>query len=94
MEGGRAREGRHATGQQPVDGCLTGLCMDPSVIDSLDPGSEEPVELGQVIRRVGLDLDQELHAHRLEGPLELSPALGPPRFGVHEAHPETGARPQ
>ena len=73
---------------------LAGLCVDAPVIDGLDPGAEEPVQLGEVRGKTGLDLDEELDAHRLEDPLDLPPALGPPGLGVHQTHAEAGAGPQ
>lgn len=88
------RESWRTASQQPVDRCLTGLCVDAAVIDGLDPGGKEPVELGQVGWRFGLDFDEELHAHRLEDPFDLPPALRSSGLTVHKAHPEAGTRPQ
>ncbi len=62
-----------AAGEQPLDGAWPGLGMGPAVIDGLDPGAEQPVELGQVRRGPGLDLDQELGPHRLEEALSIFP---------------------
>ena len=51
-------------GEQPVQRGLTGLGVVPAVVDGLDPGPEQPVELGQVADRSGdalaAELDQEL----------------------------------
>jgi hypothetical protein len=50
--------------------------MGPPVIDTFDPGGEQPVQRGQV-RDAGAvaDLDQELLADGAEEPLDLPPAL-------------------
>ena len=55
----RRRAGQHrgAAGEQPLDRCLARFGVGPAVIDGLDPGAEEPVELGQVSRGPGLYLD-------------------------------------
>ena len=87
-------QGRRSTGQQPVDGCLARLAVDAAVIDGLHPGAEQTVQLGQVRGQPGLDLDQELDAHRLEDPFDLPPAFGTSGPGVDQAHTEAGAGPQ
>ena len=94
MQRGRGRQRRRAGGEQPVDRRLAGLGVAAAVIDGLDPGAEQPVESGQIGRRSGFDLDEELDAHRLEDSFDLPPALRPTWATVHEAHAEAGARPQ
>ena len=94
MECGLGREHRRAAGGQPLDRSLAGLCVHPAVIDGLDPGTEEPVELGDIGGKTGLDLDEELDAHRLEGPLDLAAALWLPWPAVHQTDSEAGTSPQ
>ena len=64
------------------------------MIDGLDPGAEEPVELVEGVGGLGLDLDEELDPHRLEKSLDLPPALGAPWLGVHQGDAEARQRPQ
>ena len=42
-----------AAGEQPLDRGLAGLGVHPAVVDGLDPGGEQPVQLGEVSRRAG-----------------------------------------
>ena len=75
--------------------------MGAGVVDRLDPGAQQPVELEQVgdvvaARRVGRpgDLDEELVPDRAEESLDFAPALGSPGGGVGEFDPECRARAQ
>ena len=90
----RSGKGRRSGGQQPVDGRLARLAVDAAVIDGLHPGAEPTVQLGQVRGQPGLDLDQELDAHRLEDSFDLPPAFGASGPGMDQTHTEAGARPQ
>src|SRR6266511_1570530 len=94
VERGGGRKRRRSSGEQPVDGRLAGLCVAAAVIDGLHPRAEQPVELGQVLRRPRLHLDKELDAHRLEDSFDFPPAFRPSGLRVHEAHTEARARPQ
>jgi hypothetical protein len=59
------------------------------VVDALDPGAEQAVQLGQVgCAAAGLQLDQELRADGAEDPLDLAAALGLAGLGVGQADPE------
>jgi hypothetical protein len=67
--------------------------MGPGVIVGLDPGDQQPVELGQAADPPGgltggiadaVDLDQELLADGAEEPLDLAATLGPARGGVDQ----------
>ena len=49
----RAGQHRRAAGEQAVDGGFARFRMRPAVVDGLDPGAEQPVELGQVRRGPG-----------------------------------------
>jgi hypothetical protein len=88
--------GRESNGGQiePLEGGLAGLGVDPAVIDALDPGGEQPVQLAQVDRGGHGDLDEELVADGPEEPFDLASPLGPPRRRVGEADPQRRARPQ
>ena len=81
---------RRAAGEQPFDGRLAGLGVGSAVIDGLDPGGEQPVELGQVGDAAGFDLDEELDAHGGEESFDLAAALWAPRSAVHEADAQGG----
>lgn len=95
---GRGRRG-WADGQEPGQRRHPGFRVHPGVVDLLDPGREQGVELGEAAHRgagrlgaVG-DLDQELVAHRFEEPLNFSSAGGPAGLGVGELDPQHRARP-
>jgi hypothetical protein len=69
-----------------------------AVVDLLDPGGEEPVELQQIshVTLAGLgglagDLDEELVAHGAEEPFDLSPTLRTARGRVGQPDAELGA---
>ena len=64
------------------------------MIDRLDPRLEQPVELLEAGGRALLELDQPLLADGPERPLDLPPALRPPRPAVDQADPEHRGRPQ
>jgi hypothetical protein len=73
---GRSRQVRWRAGQEPRHRGLPGLGVDPVVVDPLDPGAEQAVELVQVLgAAAGVQLDQELLADGAEGPLDLAAAL-------------------
>jgi hypothetical protein len=68
--------------------------VDRGVIDRLDPGREQPGELGQTADARGDllgDLDQELLAHGAEKPFDFPSALGPAGRGVHQLDAQAGA---
>ena len=77
-----------------------GLGVDPVVVDLLDPGGEQPVQLAQVGDGPprpavgGGELDCEPVVHGPEEPLDLAPALRPARRRVRQADAEFRARPQ
>ena len=64
------------------------------MIDGLHPRAEQPVELGQVLRRACLHLDEELDTHRLKNSFDLSPALGFTWSAVDKDDAEARARPK
>jgi hypothetical protein len=69
----RARAAR-AEDQAPLQRGLLGLPVAGAVIDALQPGTEELVELAQILGPAArLELDQELAAHGLEEALDLAP---------------------
>jgi hypothetical protein len=68
--------------------------MHPLVIDRLDPRLERAVELFQARRRMILELDQHLLAHRPESALDLPAPLPPPRPAVDQPDAEHRARSQ
>ncbi len=56
---------------------MLGVERAPAVIDDLDPGAEERVQLGETGHATSLDLDDELGSHGAKKALDL--ALGPTR---------------
>jgi hypothetical protein len=98
--GGRQR--KRAAGLPARQRRLAGLGVHAAVVDGLDPGGEQPVELAQVADRVptrialGItgDLDEELLAHGPEVAFDLAAALRPTRGGVDQPDAELRARAQ
>ena len=82
---GPGRDRERGAGHPPGQRRRAGLGVHPVVVDRLDPGGEQPVQLGQVgdlpsgLAVAGGDLDDELAVHGAEEPLDLAPALGPAR---------------
>ncbi len=89
---GREREG--AARLEALEGSGAGLGVGPAVVDGLDPGGEEPVELDEGGDTAGSDLDEELVAHGAEEAFDLASALRAAWGGVGEADAEHCARPQ
>jgi len=76
---------------------LAGFRMHGAVVADLNPGGEQPVQLGQVrgpgagplvICRPAGDLDQELVPDGAEEPLHLSPPLRPAGPRMHQLDAE------
>jgi hypothetical protein len=64
------------------------------VVDGLDPGGEQGVQVGHVLQlAAGADLDEELLAHGPEEPFDLPPAGGLPGPGMDQADAEHRAGP-
>src|SRR6266536_1299951 len=93
---GRHRR-RWAGGEEPGQRRLPGLGVDPAVVDGLDPGGEQRVELAQVVDRgagrlAGAgDLDQELVPDSPKQTLDLASAGGLPGSTVDQPDAEYGA---
>jgi len=68
--------------------------MDARVVDRLDPGGEQAVELGEVRDLALCELDQELAADRPEKPFDLALRGRRARRGVNQLHAQNGARAQ
>jgi hypothetical protein len=65
--------------------------VDALVVDLLDPGAEQRVDLIQVGDVALGELDQELGPHGAEEALDLAPSGRLARVGVHQLDPEDGA---
>src|SRR6266536_284182 len=88
--GGAGQAGWRA-GQEPLHGGLAGLGVLAVVVDALDPGAEQAVELVQVGgSAAGVQLDEELLADGAAGPLDLAAALWLAGLGVDKADAEHG----
>jgi hypothetical protein len=91
---GRRGQGGGAGEQEALEGRAAGLGVHPGVVDALDPGGEQPVELGQVARAAaGVQLNEELLADGAEHPLDLAAALGLARRGVCQPDAKDRASP-
>ena len=94
------REGLRPGRVPPGPGGFPGPGVDPGVVDSADPGLEQPVELLQGrdlaagrVRVVAGDLDHELLLDRFYDALHFSPAHRASRLTVGKLHAEHGAGP-
>ena len=89
---GRAGQRRRPLREEAGERRLARLRVRPLVVDALDPGGEEPVELGQVGQLPALELDQELAAHGAEEALDLAARGRLAGARVDEADAEHGGR--
>lgn len=66
--------------------------MGAAVVDGLDPGGEQGVQLGHVVElAAGADLDEELIADGAEEPFDLPAALRLPGTRVDQPDPQRRA---
>src|SRR5215472_14321813 len=80
-----------AAGQPALQRSLPSLAVWAAVVDALQPGSEQFVQLLQVLgATAGLELDQELRTHCPEEALDLATAGGVAGAGVNDADAERG----
>ena len=97
MQGVTGGQHRWAGCEPTLQRRLPGLAVRAAVVDLLDPGGEQAVQLGQAgDRAAGAlgtvdDLDEELLAHGAEHPLDLASAGGLAGSGVHQRDAQAGA---